>query len=62
MDFFDLRARARLVLAEVLARSGQHDELRRVAADVMRIYDAKGDVTGGGWAQRRLDQLGVELR
>jgi tetratricopeptide (TPR) repeat protein len=61
MDFFDLRARARLVLAEVLARSGQQDELQRVAADVLRIYDAKGDITGGAWARRRLEQLGVEL-
>jgi hypothetical protein len=44
----------RLDLAEVLFRAGERDEFRRVADEALAIYDAKGDVAGRRWAERRL--------
>jgi class 3 adenylate cyclase/tetratricopeptide (TPR) repeat protein len=57
MDFFDLRSKARLALAEVLVRAGDTDEVERLAHEVLAIYEAKGDITGGAWARGRLDDL-----
>ena len=60
-DFYDLRGNSRLALAEVLSRKGERDELERLAADVLSIYESKGDVTGLAWARRRLESLGASV-
>ena len=61
-DYFDFRSRSRLALVEVLRRAGDRAESDVVASEVLPIHEAKGDLTGHAWAQRRLEQLGVELR
>jgi hypothetical protein len=60
-DFFDLRSKIRLALAEVLACAGDTDEVERLADEVLAIHEAKGDVTGRAWARRRLESLGAYL-
>jgi class 3 adenylate cyclase len=60
-DLFELRSRVRLALAEVLALAGREDELAVTAAEILAIHEDKGDVTGGTWARRRLEQLGARI-
>ena len=61
-DYFDLRSRSRLALAEVLRSVGDQAESDVIATGVLSLHEAKGDVTGRAWAERRLELLGVELR
>jgi len=58
-DFFEIRAWARLMLAETLALAGRMDEASEQAAEGLAHYDAKGDVTGAARARERLDVLGI---
>jgi class 3 adenylate cyclase/tetratricopeptide (TPR) repeat protein len=60
-DLFDLRGRARLCLAEVLARAGARAELDRLAEETVAIYEAKEDVTGAAWMRSRFDELDALL-
>jgi hypothetical protein len=59
-DMYDLRAKARLGLAEVCARAEDQMEVERVAAEVVSIYEQKGDVTGAAWAREHLRGFGVQ--
>jgi hypothetical protein len=60
-DYFELRSRSRLALVEVLMSAGERAESEMVASEILSIHEAKDDLTGRAWAQRRLEQLGVEL-
>jgi hypothetical protein len=56
-DFVDLRAQARLVLAEVLAARDDASEARLRAAEALELYEAKGDRPGRAVARAALDAL-----
>ena len=55
-DYFFARGRARPYLATVLARAGRDSESAALASEGLAIFEAKGDVTGLGWARPLLGQ------
>jgi class 3 adenylate cyclase/tetratricopeptide (TPR) repeat protein len=60
-DFFEIRAWARLMLAETLALAGRAEEASVEAAVGLAHFAAKGDVTGGARVRERLAKLGIEV-
>ena len=60
-DFYWLLGTSRVRLAEALALAGRTVEAAETAADGLRHYDAKGDVSTGGPARERLSSLGIEV-
>jgi class 3 adenylate cyclase/tetratricopeptide (TPR) repeat protein len=59
MDYFFIRAGARLYIAEVHALAGRASEATSAAAEALRLFSDKGDVTGAARARERLDRAGV---
>jgi class 3 adenylate cyclase/tetratricopeptide (TPR) repeat protein len=60
-DMYDLRAKARLGLADVSVRAGESAEIDRLAAEILSLFARKGDVTGASWARWLLGELGVSI-
>jgi class 3 adenylate cyclase/tetratricopeptide (TPR) repeat protein len=60
-DHFQLLARSRLALAEVLSRAGRSDEALAVASEAVAIHVAKEDVTGAAAMRAQLAAFGVEV-
>jgi class 3 adenylate cyclase/tetratricopeptide (TPR) repeat protein len=59
MDYFFIRAGVRLHLAEVNSLAGRSSEATTAAAEALRLFSDKGDMTGGERARERLDRAGV---
>lgn len=59
-DFFEIRAWARLMLAETLALAGRIGQASEEAAAGLAHHDAKDDVTGASRARERLAELGIQ--
>jgi class 3 adenylate cyclase/tetratricopeptide (TPR) repeat protein len=59
IDYFFIRAGMRLYLAEVNSLAGRSSEATSAAAEALRLFSDKGDVTGAARARERLDRAGV---
>ncbi len=57
-DFYEHIAGFRLELARTLSECGKPEEARELAAEALRIYEAKGDRPAAGWARELLESLG----
>jgi class 3 adenylate cyclase/tetratricopeptide (TPR) repeat protein len=58
-DHFLMRARSRVVLAEILERTGRSDEASSAGSEALSIYEAKEDVAGVVVWRRYLSRAGV---
>ena len=59
-DHFQLRARSRLALAEVLARAGRAEEAAVQRGEAVAIHIAKEDVTGAAAVRAQLERFGID--
>jgi hypothetical protein len=60
-DHFLMRARSRVVLAEVLHHAGREVDARPLAAEGLSIYEAKEDVSGAARWRSYLAERGIEV-
>ena len=60
-DHFLMRARSRVVLAEVVHQAGREDLAASLASDALLIHEAKEDVSGAAWWRGHIAEIGISI-